>query len=159
MLCSLALSTSRSEAALGRLAADIDVGGDVEIVEEVEFLVDEGDAGLHRAADAEAAIGHAIDLDGAAVGLDHAAEDLHQGGFAGAVLADHADDLAGADIEAEIGKGDDARVGLAQPGQLEERLGGAGDAAGAAAAAVMAPGLSLCVRTRNARNRRTGCGR
>ena len=36
-----------------RLAADEDVGGDVEIVEQVEFLVDEGDAGAHRAGDRE----------------------------------------------------------------------------------------------------------
>ena len=33
------------EAVLARLAADVDVGRDVEVVEEVEFLVDEGDAG------------------------------------------------------------------------------------------------------------------
>ena len=32
-----------------RLAADEDVGRDVEIVEQVQFLVDEGDAGRHRA--------------------------------------------------------------------------------------------------------------
>ena len=30
-----------------RLAADEDVGGDVEIVEEIEFLMHEGDAGRH----------------------------------------------------------------------------------------------------------------
>ena len=34
--------------ALERLAADIDVGGDVQVLEEVELLVDEGDAGRHR---------------------------------------------------------------------------------------------------------------
>ena len=32
-----------------RLAADEDVGGDVEVLEQVELLVDEGDAGLRRA--------------------------------------------------------------------------------------------------------------
>ena len=36
-----------------RLAADEDVRGDVEIVEEVELLVDEGDAGGDRVGDAE----------------------------------------------------------------------------------------------------------
>ena len=39
------LSTSLQEPGRARLAADEDVGGDVEIVEEIEFLVDEGDAG------------------------------------------------------------------------------------------------------------------
>ena len=42
-------SISWSEPARERLAADEDVGGDVEIVEEVEFLVDEGDAARDRA--------------------------------------------------------------------------------------------------------------
>ncbi len=45
-----AVSTSCSEPPATRLAADEDVGGDVEIVEQVEFLVDEGDAGRHRLA-------------------------------------------------------------------------------------------------------------
>ena len=36
--------------AMQRLAADEDVGGDVEIVEEVELLVDEGDAAADRVA-------------------------------------------------------------------------------------------------------------
>ena len=86
-----------------------------------------------------AACGDAVDFDGAAVGLDHAAEDLHQGRFAGAVLADEADDLAGPHVHAEIGQRHDAGIGLAQPRQLEERLGGAGDTAAAAADAVIAP--------------------
>ncbi len=36
-----------------RLAADEDVGGDVEIVEQIEFLVDEGDAGAEAGFDGE----------------------------------------------------------------------------------------------------------
>ena len=42
---SAARSTRRNGPPKKRLAAEEDVGGDVEIVEEVEFLVDEGDAG------------------------------------------------------------------------------------------------------------------
>ena len=55
--------------AVQRLAADEDIGGDVEIVEEVEFLVDEGDAGAHRSADGERARRSiAVELDRAAIG-------------------------------------------------------------------------------------------
>ena len=114
------------EAALSRLAADVDVGADVEIVEEIELLMDEGDARAHRAANGQRRIGRAIDLDGAAVGRDDAAEDLHQGRFAGAVLADEADDLAGANLQAEIGERHHAGIGLADAGQPQERLTGRG---------------------------------
>ena len=62
------------------------------------------------------------------VGLDHAAEDLHQGRFAGAVFADEADDLARADLHAEVGQRHDAGIGLAHASQLQERLDrGCGD--------------------------------
>ncbi len=44
----------------------------------------------------------AVDLDGAGVGLVHAGEDLHQRGLAGAVLADEAEDLAGAQLEVDV---------------------------------------------------------
>ena len=51
--CSAGRSTSRSGPPMHRLAADEDIGGDVEIVEQVEFLVHEGDARRHRAVDGE----------------------------------------------------------------------------------------------------------
>ena len=41
------------QAAPPRLAADEDVGGDVQIVEQVEFLVHEGDSRLHAVGDGE----------------------------------------------------------------------------------------------------------
>ena len=65
-----------------------------------------------------------IDLDGAPVGLDHPTEDVHQGRLAGAVFSDQADDLARPHLHAEIGQRHDAGIGLAQPRQLEEGLGG-----------------------------------
>ena len=47
--CSVAAVDQPQRPAVQRLAADEDVGGDVEIVEQVELLVDEGDAGRDRA--------------------------------------------------------------------------------------------------------------
>ena len=41
------------QAAGAGLAADIDIGGDVEIVEEVELLMNEGDAGSEAVGDGE----------------------------------------------------------------------------------------------------------
>ena len=64
----LSVSTSRSEAAAPRLAADEDIGGDVEIVEEVEFLMHEGDAGAHAGRHGERRLLDAIDGDRAGVG-------------------------------------------------------------------------------------------
>ena len=77
-----------------RLAADEDVGGDVQIVEEVELLVDEGDAGGHRLGHREPRMLDTVDDDGTGVGRHHPAQHLHQGALAGAVLADQAHDLA-----------------------------------------------------------------
>ena len=80
-----------------RLAPDHHVGRHVEIVEEVELLVHEGDAGRHGAGDRERAVLGAVDADRAFARLDDAAQDLHQGRLAGAVLADQRQHLAALD--------------------------------------------------------------
>ena len=80
-----------------RLAPDHDVGRDVEIVEEIELLVHEGDARRHGAGDRERGVLDAVDADHAFARLDDAAQDLHQGRLAGAVLADQRQHLAALD--------------------------------------------------------------
>ena len=70
----------------------------------------------------EGLAGHAVDLDCAAVGRDDAAKNLHQGGLAGAVLADDADHLAGTHLQVEAGERDDARINLAYVAQPQEWL-------------------------------------
>ena len=72
--------------------------------------------------DRQALVRNAVDLDRAPVGRRHAAQDLHQGRFAGAVFADQADHLAAAARPAEIGQRHDAGIGLRNPDQSEERL-------------------------------------
>ena len=110
-------------AAAPRLAADEDVGGGVEVVEEVELLVDESDAGGDGARDGHRGARGAVDADRARARRDDAAEDLHQGRLARAVLADEADDLAGGDGEADIVESDDAGIGLGDPEKFEKRFG------------------------------------
>ena len=60
--------------------------------------MDEGDALPHATRLSPVAIGLAADRDLAAVGLEDAAQNLDQGRFAGAVLAEQRHDLAAVDI-------------------------------------------------------------
>ncbi|ENN88049.1 hypothetical protein RHSP_51373 [Rhizobium freirei PRF 81] len=81
-----------------QLAAEIEVGGGVDIVGDGERLVDRLDAvflGVARRADIG---GFAINQDVAAVTLVGAGEDLDQGRFAGAVMAEKGDDFAGVEV-------------------------------------------------------------
>jgi hypothetical protein len=83
--------------------------------------MDEGDAEAHG-------VGNAADLDGfvikknfAGVGLVHATEDFHEGGFSGAVFADESEDFAALDAEADVIEGDDAREAFPDGAQFEKR--------------------------------------
>ena len=109
-------------AAPARLAADEDVGGGVEIVEEVQFLMNKGDAGGQRLRDRQRRVDHAVDHDGSRGRRDHAAQHLHQRRFAGAVFADQADDFAGPDLKADVFQGLHARIGFGDGVQPEKGL-------------------------------------
>ena len=104
-----------------RLAADEDVGGDVQVLEQVEFLVHEGDARRHRLRHGQAAVLPDAGADHTGVGRDDAAQHLHQRRLARAVLADQADDLAHADGQADTVERHDAGVALADADQFEKR--------------------------------------
>ena len=110
-------------AGAGRLAADEDVGGRVEVVEEVELLVHEGDAGAERLGDRERGVLDAADRDRAGGGRHDAAQHLHQRRLAGAVLADQPHHLAGMHGEADALEGAHAGVGLLDGAEFEQRLG------------------------------------
>src|SRR6185369_7204117 len=109
--------------AIARLAADEDIGRRIQIVEEVQLLMHEGDAAGHGLADAEGRMLLAVQADPAGAGLDHPAQHLHEGALAGAVLADEPDDLAPPDGEADRIQGDDARIGLGYVDEFEEMIG------------------------------------
>ena len=104
-----------------RFAPDHHVGRHVEIVEEIELLVHEGDARRHGAGDRERAMLGAVDADHPFARLDDAAQDLHQGRLAGAVLADQRQNLAALDTEADAIERLHAGVGLADRYEFEKR--------------------------------------
>ena len=92
--------------------AEVDVVRDAEPADEVELLVDGGQAGaqrVHRGGERDGLAGPP-DLTG--VRGVRSSEHLDQRGFAGAVLAEQAVHLTGADIEVDPAQGADARKGL-----------------------------------------------
>ena len=86
------------------LAAKKHVGGHVEVVQSVQFLVNESDArGLgfrYRETPADLA----IDRNRPVGGRNDAAEDLHQSRFPGAVFADEADNFPAFDLQSNASK-------------------------------------------------------
>src|SRR6185436_14010928 len=79
-----------------------DVGGDVEIVEDAEFLVNELDpmsSSIARRVDLDR---FAVDLDRTAVAGNRAADDIHQRRLARTVLTDQRDDFTLADGEIDL---------------------------------------------------------
>ena len=72
-----------------------------QVGDQAEVLVDEVEGGARLAAAEHAAVG-AEHLDRARVHLVDPGQHLHQGRLAGAVLADHGDDLPRPDLEREI---------------------------------------------------------
>ena len=95
------------------LVPEVDVLGDRKIGAEVEFLGDDGDPS--RLGSRRPAEGHwlAIEEDGPRRRLVDAGEDLHEGRFPGAVLANEAQDLACMDFQGDVVKHGDRRKILA----------------------------------------------
>ncbi len=94
-------------------AAQEDVLVDALVEGQVQLLVDGADAHrLSLVGGEQSRLFALVDEAAAAVGLVDAAHDLHQRRFAGAVLADQADDLAPRDVEIDVVQGAHAREGL-----------------------------------------------
>ena len=90
-----------------------------------QFLVNEGDAvalGIFRRMEPDLA---AVEEDVAGIGVVDAAEDVHQGRLAGAVDADEADNLAGANLERNVVERLDARELLGDSRHAETGRSGA----------------------------------
>ena len=107
----------------GQLPAEEKVGGDVEAGDEVEFLKDGGDAGRLRGARIGEAGRAALDQHLAAVRLDDAGEDVHQGRFAGAVLAEQRMNFAALEIEVDAAQGLHAAKALDDAAHRQKRGG------------------------------------
>ena len=96
----------------GDLPAQEDVVDDGQVGAEVELLVDDGHAvgdGLGGGGEDD---GLAAQLDGPRGGALNTGEDLHEGGLAGAVLADESDHLALMDLEVDAPQGVGRAEGL-----------------------------------------------
>src|SRR3984957_18113282 len=106
-----------------RLPPDQHIRANVEIVEEIQFLMNEGDSGIQRFGDIEGVVRDAVDLDRSLVGFDDPAKNLHQRRFAGPILADQRENFASAHGQADTGKGADAGIALADFDQPEEGVG------------------------------------
>ena len=113
------LAVKCPEGALRVLDAEHDVLGDGEDRHEHEVLVDHADAGRDRITGPVELDRLAVDQDLALVRRVEAVQDVHEGGLAGAVLAEQAEDLAGLHDEVDPLVGDDAGEALGDPPQLE----------------------------------------
>ncbi|MNM98586.1 hypothetical protein D3C81_1111200 [compost metagenome] len=102
-----------------RRQAERDVLGHGQGVEQREMLEDHGDAqvaGIVRAGDGNR---RPVEVHLAGVRADRAEDDLHEGGFAGAVLAKNGVDLAGSDGEAHVVIGGHAGIALGDVGKRQ----------------------------------------
>ena len=100
-----------------------DVFLDTEIWEQAEFLMDEGDACRLRIARRLRREFRAGELNAAPVALVDAAEDIHGGRLAGAVLADQAEHVAGLQLEANISQYRNAKKALIEVLDAKQRFG------------------------------------
>ena len=113
---------STTSPAMQRLAPEEDVGGDAELRDEVQLLVDDGDARPPRRRGRwRSATGRAVDPDLAVIVGVHAGEDLHQRRLAGAVLAHQRVHLAGAEVEVDAVERGDAGEALADAARAQQR--------------------------------------
>ena len=85
-----------------RLAAKEDVLGRGQLGNQVEFLVDDRDAGALRVLNAGEENRRALDPDLAVIVDVHSGEDLHQGRLARAILPHESMDLAAHEIEVDV---------------------------------------------------------
>ena len=109
------------ETAAARFAPEKDVRGDVEVVREIEFLMDQRDAQRLRGADTRDAHWLAVHENLTAIRRLHARENLHQRALAGTVLADHREHFAALEREADAAQRAHAGELLAQRPRFQER--------------------------------------
>ena len=117
--CTCSLSARRSRRAAAGQLADPDVFGDVDAGDDLRLLVDDADAGgvgLARVGEAQRL---AVDRQRAGIRLVVAVDDLEQRGLAGPVLAHKGENLAGPDVERDVGEGLDVGERLADVANLE----------------------------------------
>ena len=96
--------------------------GDCQIGEQIEFLVDEGDAAAGRISRFQRRVGRAGKPHCAAAGLQDSADDIHQRALARAILADETQDAATLERQVHIAHGMDAGKCLRDSSQLKNGI-------------------------------------
>ncbi len=113
---------ARSPWASSGADAERDILGDRQRLEQREMLEHHADAVRARFRRLLRPVGLAVEVHGAAVGLQHAVDHLHQRRLAGAVLAEQRVDLAMADGEGDVVVGLDARKALREAFEKQKRM-------------------------------------
>ncbi|MEY9883986.1 hypothetical protein ABIA43_005520 [Bradyrhizobium sp. USDA 328] len=104
-----------------RLAVEKQVLRHRQVRQQVDLLVDGGDAGPKRRLGRARRDLFTTDPDNAGISRKNAGDDLDQRGLAGAVLAEQRMDLAGAQREVDLLQGTHGAKALADPAHLKER--------------------------------------
>ena len=111
------------QAGLSGFAVEVDVLGDRQVRRQSQFLIDDRDACRARLDRPTGLQRFASHQDFAArVRLVGARQDLHQGGFAGAILAHQRVHFAGGDAQGDVGQRFDAGKRLRDVAHLEDRV-------------------------------------
>jgi hypothetical protein len=105
-----------------RLAAEEDIAGDVQCLDDLTLLMDDADPETSRIRRSVHHHWHTLERDGARVGPMDAAEYLHQRRLARAVLADEADNLSSRHVEVHSIEGGDAGKLLGHRRHAQERI-------------------------------------
>ena len=93
------------QAESGQLAAEKDVVRHRQVVDHVQFLVDKGDAGGLHLVDGGCRVVLAAEGNASLIGGDDAGENVHQGRFSRAILAQQRVDLALLHRQVDVGQG------------------------------------------------------
>ncbi len=108
------------QTALGIMqVADDDILAHGEIVEQVQFLIDDADAEALRVQRSGDFDGRSAQRDGSAVGARRPGQNAREGAFAGAIFAHEGMHFAGAELEVCALEGVDAAVAFSDPGRLQ----------------------------------------
>jgi len=107
---------------IGRLPAEEDILGDGQRRHDRQFLVDHADAARLRLGRSVEPYGLTAKDEDAIVRRVHAGKDLHQRALASAVLPDETVNLAGQEIEVDLGQRDRPAEALRHSAQLEHGL-------------------------------------
>jgi hypothetical protein len=109
-----------------RLAAEIEILRHRKIRQQIDLLIDGGDAGIDRSLGRPRRDLDAVEAHDARVAREHAGDQLDQGGFAGAILAEQRMDFAGTERKVDALQCAQRAKTLGDSANLQQRRRGIG---------------------------------